>query len=102
WRQLVGKQLRTPFWTVDADVIVPSRLLMKEQYGAYTARPVIRRLLPEFLQPVENTRAKVEWQPPRGLKSLPTGVDITEGWKLDRSVPPVNDTLGGTDQALKR
>ena len=102
WRAKVADQLRVPFWTVDADVIVPSKLLMKEQYGAYTARPVIRRLLPEFLQPVENTRAKVEWQPPRGLKSLPTDVDITEGWKLDRSVPQVNDTVGGTDQALKR
>ena len=102
WRAKATEQLRVPFWTVDADVIVPSKLLMKEQYGAYTARPVIRRLLPEFLQPVENTRAKVEWQPPRGMKSLPTGVDITEGWKLDRSVAPVNDTVGGTDQALKR
>jgi len=58
WRQTVARQLRVPFWTVDADVIVPSRLLLKEQYGAYTARPVIRRLLPEFLKPVGNTRAR--------------------------------------------
>ncbi len=102
WRARVADQLGVPFWTVDADVIVPSKLLMKEQYGAYTARPVIRRLLPEFLQPVGNTRAKFEWKPPRRLKSLPTDVDITEGWKLDRSVPPVSDIIGGTDQALKR
>jgi deoxyribodipyrimidine photo-lyase len=102
WRIKVADQLGVPFWTVDADVIVPSKLLMKEQYGAYTARPVIRRLLPEFLQPVENTRAKVEWQPPRGLKSLKPDIDITEGWKLDRSVAPVSGIVGGTDQALKR
>ena len=102
WRAKATEQLRVPFWTVDADVIVPSKLLMKEQYGAYTARPVIRRLLPEFLQPVGNSRVKAEWVPPRGLKSLEPDTDITEGWKLDRSVPPVNDTLGGTDQALKR
>jgi len=102
WRAKVAEQLHVPFWTVDADVIVPSKLLMKEQYGAYTARPVIRRLLPEFLQPVGNSRVKAEWVPPRGLKSLEPDTDITEGWKLDRSVPPVNDTLGGTDQALKR
>ncbi len=61
WREVATAQLRVPFWTVDADVIVPSRLLLKEQYGAYTARPRIRRLLPEFFQPVGNTRAKVEW-----------------------------------------
>ena len=36
------------------------------------------------------------------LKSLEPDIDITEGWKLDRSVPPVNDIVGGTDQALKR
>jgi deoxyribodipyrimidine photo-lyase len=102
WRQKVADQLRVPFWTVDADVIVPSKLLMKEQYGAYTARPVIRRLLPEFLQPVGNTRAKVQWRPPRGLQSLAPDVDITEGWQIDRSVAAVKSVIGGTDQALKR
>jgi deoxyribodipyrimidine photo-lyase len=102
WRAKVADQLRIPFWTVDADVIVPSKLLMKEQYGAYTARPVIRRLLPEFLQPVGNTHARVEWKPPRRVKSLNPNVDITEGWKLDRSVQPVSGIVGGTDQALKR
>ncbi|MBZ5491856.1 MAG: deoxyribodipyrimidine photo-lyase [Acidobacteriia bacterium] len=102
WRAKVIEYLRVPFWTVDADVIVPSKLLMKEQYGAYTARPVIRRLLPEFLQPVGNTRAKVAWIPPRRLKSLKPDIDITEGWKLDRSVQPVSGIVGGTDQALKR
>jgi len=102
WRQKAASQLRVPFWTVDADVIVPSKLLMKEQYGAYTARPVIRRLLPEFLQPVGNTRARVQWKPPRGLQSLAMDVDITQGWQLDRSVAPVESVSGGTDQALKR
>jgi deoxyribodipyrimidine photo-lyase len=102
WRVKVTEQLRVPFWTVDADVIVPSKLLIKEQYGAYTARPVIRRLLPEFLQPVGNTRVKVEWHPPKRLKSLEPNVDITQGWKLDRSVAPVSNTIGGTDQALKQ
>jgi deoxyribodipyrimidine photo-lyase len=102
WRQKVADQLRVPFWTVDADVIVPSKLLMKEQYGAYTARPVIRRLLPEFLQPVGNTHAKVQWKPPRGMQLLSADVDITQGWQIDRSVAPVKNVVGGTDQALKR
>src|SRR5207344_3525434 len=89
WRVKVTDQLRIPFWTVDADVIVPSKLLMKEQYGAYTARPVIRRLLPEFLQPVGNARARVQWKPPRGLHSLAPDSDIAEGWQLDRSVSAI-------------
>ena len=102
WRQVVTAQLRVPFWTVDADVIVPSRLLEKEQYGAYTARPRIRRLLPEFLQPVGNTSAKIAWKAPRGLQSLSPDADLIEGWKLDRSVQPVSGISGGTEQALKR
>jgi deoxyribodipyrimidine photo-lyase len=102
WRQVVAKRLRIPFLTVDADVIVPSQLLMKEQYGAYTARPVIRRLLPEFLKPVGNTCANFPWKPPARLQSLPPDTDITEGWKLDRSVPPVDSPVGGTDEAVKR
>jgi deoxyribodipyrimidine photo-lyase len=102
WRQTVARKLRLPFWTVDSDVIIPSKLLMKEQYGAYTARPVIRRLLPQFLQPVGNTRAKVEWRAPRSLQSLAPDVEITAGWELDRSVAPVDTFIGGTDEALKR
>ena len=102
WRHAAAQQLRVPFWTVDGDVIVPSKLLMKEQYGAYTARPVIRRLLPDFLKPVGNTRAKVAWTAPQGLKSLPFEIDVTEGWKMDRSVAPVDEIKGGTDEALKK
>ncbi len=102
WRQTLAGKIRVPFWTVDSDVIVPSKLLMKEQYGAYTARPVIRRLLPEFLKQVGNTRAKYPWKAPRGLKSLPTDADITSSWDLDNTVSPVNATVGGTREALKK
>jgi len=101
WRAKVAQHLRVPFWTVDADVIVPSKLLMKEQYAAYTARPVIHRLLPDFLQPVGNTKAKVAWKAPPGLHTLPAESDITDGWKLDRSVAPSSHYSGGTDEALK-
>jgi deoxyribodipyrimidine photo-lyase len=102
WRQAVARRIRVPFWTVDSDVIVPSRLLMKEQYGAYTARPVIRRLLPEFLKPVGNARARVPWKAPKGLQSLASETDITIGWPLDRSISPVDALIGGSDEARKR
>ncbi len=102
WRQTVAGKIRVPFWTVDSDVIIPSKLLLKEQYGAYTARPVIRRLLPEFLKPIGNSRAKVAWKAPRGLKSLPPDADIISGWELDRSVPSVDAAVGGTAEALRK
>ncbi len=102
WREKVRRQLRIPLWTVDSDVIVPSRLLLKEQYAAYTARPLIRRLLPDFLRPVGNLRARVPWKMPPGLHSLAPDIDLTEGWDLDRSIQPVASFRGGTGEALKR
>lgn len=101
WRKVMAKELRLPFWTVDADVIVPSKLLLKEQWAAYTARPILTRLLPEFLRPVGNRSARIPWKSPAGLKSLPVETDITSEWMLDRSVQPVSSFVGGTEQALK-
>jgi deoxyribodipyrimidine photo-lyase len=39
WRVRAAQHLKVPFWTLDADVVVPSRLLGKEHYGARTIRP---------------------------------------------------------------
>jgi len=104
WREQAAKKLRVPLWTVDADVIVPSKLLEKEQYAARIIRPRLRQRLDEFLTPLHNPKAKVEWEKPKNLHSLPDdgSLDINEGWKdLDRSVPPVGSFRGGTSEALK-
>ncbi len=104
WRELATKKLGVPLWTVDADVVVPSQLLEKEQYAARIIRPRLQAKFEEFLQPLKNPRAKVEWKKPRGLHVLPDdgSFDITEGWKkLDRSVAPVDSFRGGTSEALK-
>jgi len=104
WRELAAKQLNVPLWTVDADVIVPSKLLEKEQYAARIIRPRLQQRLQEFLAAPRNPGAKVAWAKPRGLRTLPDdgSVDITEGWKdLDRSVKPVDSFRGGTGEALE-
>jgi deoxyribodipyrimidine photo-lyase len=46
WRKNLASRLKIPFWTVDTDVVVPSKLMEKAQYGAYTIRPRLYRLLP--------------------------------------------------------
>ncbi len=104
WRESAAKKLNLPLWTVDADVIVPSKLLEKEQYAARIIRPRLQQRLEQFLPLPRNPRAKVEWQKPRGLSTLcdDGSVDITEGWKeLDRSVKPVDSFRGGTSEALR-
>jgi deoxyribodipyrimidine photo-lyase len=103
WRELAAKKLSVPLWTVDADVIVPSKLLEKEQYAARIIRPRLQQRLEQFLPLPENPRSKIEWENPRGVASLPDdgSIDITQGWKeLDRSVKPVDSFRGGTTQAL--
>jgi deoxyribodipyrimidine photo-lyase len=58
WRRVIAKRLRIPFWTVDADVVVPSKLFPKPQYGAYVLRPKLYRELPNYLHPLENPLGK--------------------------------------------
>ena len=101
WRQTAARKLKMPFWTVDADVIVPTRLLEKAQYAAYIIRPRLQARLAEFLVAPRNTTVRHRWNPARPLYSLPLDVDLTEGWKINRSVQPVSNFTGGTNQALR-
>ena len=103
WRRNLASRIKIPFWTVDADVVVPSKLIEKAQYGAYTIRPRLYRLLPEYLHPHENPKAEYEWKRPRGFYSDSVHEDVTRGWTdLDRSVAPVDAWHGGTKAGLKR
>ncbi|MHB1023433.1 MAG: deoxyribodipyrimidine photo-lyase [Acidobacteriaceae bacterium] len=103
WRRVIAERVSIPFWTVDADVVVPSKLLEKEQYAAYVLRPRIQRLLPDFLHPFENPHAQYEWKRPKKFYADSVHEDITRGWtELDRSVAPVEAWKGGTHEAQKR
>jgi deoxyribodipyrimidine photo-lyase len=103
WRKELAEKLRIPFWTVDTDVIVPSKLIEKAQYGAYTIRPRLYRALPEYLVAYDNPHAKVAWKRPKGFQADDLREDMTRGWKdFDRSVGPVDTFSGGTHAGLKR
>jgi len=103
WRKDLASKIKIPFWTVDTDVVVPSKLMEKAQYGAYTIRPRLYRLLPEYLHPYENIPVERSWKRPRGFRADSVYEDITRDWKdLDRSVGPVEAWKGGTHAALQR
>ena len=101
WRVRASQQLRVPLRTVDADVVVPSRLLGREHYAARTIRPRLQELLPQFLSPRRVVKARIPWKKPRTLQSLSAHDDHTARWSLDRSVSPVENWQGGTKQALR-
>lgn len=101
WRKIAAKKLRVPLWTVDSDVIVPSRLIEKEQYAAFHLRRKLEAQLARFLVKPANPRAKTRWKNPLKVQSLPADFDVTEGWELDRFVSPASTFKGGTREALR-
>ena len=102
WHRTIAAALRVPLWTVDADVVVPSRLLLKEQYAARTIRPRIHARLREFLTVPRATRARVAWRTPRGVHSLRPSAGLLDGLPCDRSVAAVRGFRGGTAEARRR
>jgi deoxyribodipyrimidine photo-lyase len=102
WRQVLAKRLKIPYWTVDADVVVPSRVFNRSFVLLHHFRPHLRAQLPGFL--VEPTTAKPlhKWKA-KTPKSYDLSDDITAGFtKLDRSVKPADTFTGGTHAALQR
>ncbi len=103
WRWAIANRLRIPFWTVDADVVVPSNLFPKAQYAAYVLRPKLYKELPHYLHPLKNSKAQHPWKRPKQFDSFPVTDDITAGWKkFDRTVGPVEGFIGGSRAARKR
>ncbi len=102
WRKVMAGRLKLPYWTVDADVVVPSKLFTKHQYMVHILRKRMEPLLPEYLvaRPVE--RAVKAWARPKGFAAFNVTEDITKGWRdFDRTVKPVDSFRGGTHAAQK-
>jgi deoxyribodipyrimidine photo-lyase len=101
WRQTIAAAIRVPLWTVDADVVVPSALLLKEQYAARTIRPRIHARLDEFLVAPRARRAAVPWRAPKGLHRLRPSLALLDGLPCDRSVAAVRDLTGGRTEGRR-
>ena len=109
WRSVIARRIKTPYWTVDADVVVPSALFPKAQYGAYILRPRLYRELPNYLHASSNPKAQFAWRAPKSFARFTAYDNLTAGWKnLDRSVGQVEPfpdgipLLGGSHAARKR
>jgi deoxyribodipyrimidine photo-lyase len=104
-RARAARELAAPFWTVDSDVIVPSRLLGKEHYAARTIRPKIHKELSRFLRPISDVRVKVRWRSATWLHSLNPDSKLLDALGIDRAVGAANGFVGGSKAAhslLKR
>jgi deoxyribodipyrimidine photo-lyase len=102
WRRVLAGRLKIPYWTVDADVVVPARLFEKGVYAQHLFRRQLDPLLPEFMvEPVDARLAHEPLSPPPPGWRLDD--DITRGWRgFDRTVEPVETFRGGSHAALRR
>lgn len=54
----VASKLDIPCYAVDSSCIVPMSCFEKREYAAYTIRPKIRKMLPEYLRPLPALRVR--------------------------------------------
>ena len=97
--QTVVRQLRIPVWSVDSDVVVPSKLIPGKQYAARIIRPKLMKLRGEFLTPSRSIAAKVSWK--QNLTSMPCDLSVLDGMKIERSVQSAPSIRGGTREAKR-
>lgn len=101
WRKSAAKKLSVPLWTIDADVVVPSKFFEKEEYAARTIRPKIHKLLPRFFAPLENPNAQFKWNEADLPESVPIDEEKLLGQlPLNGAVQPVKQFKGGTNAGL--
>lgn len=104
WRSQIAAHAPCPLLEVDTDVVVPVTLASsKEEYGAYTLRPRLHRLMRDFLIPVEPPQSPVS---SRELlldgDPLPLDVEAILA-RLDlRPLAPVAGLQGGSRAARER
>ncbi len=101
WRDEAARRLEVPMLIVDADVIVPSALLGREQYAARTIRPRIARELPRFLTPPDDPRPRISWRAPAALRSPTPSLGLLSQLSIDRSVSAASGFRGGSGEAMR-
>jgi deoxyribodipyrimidine photo-lyase len=101
WKAQVLERLQIPVLEVDAHNIIPCWLASpKQEFAAYTLRPKIHRLLPDFLTdlPALSPHPHPWNEPPPVIDSG----QVLGGIGADPAVPPVSWCRPGEDAARER
>jgi deoxyribodipyrimidine photo-lyase len=101
----VPEKIGVAYYAVDSSCIVPMNCHEKRAYGAYTIRPRIHKLLPEFLQPAPAVKPKRRWQgKPFEWHTEVTAKSIAglvASCEIDHRVAPSLSFSGGRKEAEK-
>jgi deoxyribodipyrimidine photo-lyase len=102
----VPGKLDVAFYAVDSSCIVPMRRIEKREYAAYTIRPKIKRLLPEYFKPVEKVHVKrrFDLQIPNFHTEVheDTIAELVDSCDIDHTVAPSLTFRGGRLAAERR
>ncbi|NCS81208.1 MAG: deoxyribodipyrimidine photolyase [Ignavibacteria bacterium CG_4_8_14_3_um_filter_37_9] len=97
WKREAAKSIEIPFYEVDAHNIVPALLVsQKAEFGAYTIRPKIHRLLPDFLDEFPPLLSMKKNQP---RKKTINWDKVVKSLKIDFAVKEVDWIKSGEDEA---
>ena len=104
WRQAAAESLDCSLVQVESDIVVPVEAVSnKEEYGAFTLRPKIKKLLSYYLVPlkkrsVRHDSLKLEFE----SFSLDDVDETLRKLRIDRTVKRIEAFRGGESQAEKR
>jgi len=89
WKNTVSRAIDIPFHEVDSHNIVPCRAASpKQEYGAYTLRPKIQKLLPHYL---------TEFPPIKRHPHRRDGRTVSPDWRAVRRTLELNASIGEVD-----
>lgn len=105
--RLVAERLPIAMRSVQASTVIPPSRFEKREYAAYTFRPKVKKLLPQYLQPAHLPKLNCKWNAP---PSRDWHTSITRGsipallanCDIDHSVPPSVTYAGGSAAAQRR
>ena len=99
----VPGKIGVAYHAVDASCIVPMSRHEKRNFGAYTIRPRINKMLPEYLKPLEEVQVlrsweggRPEWHVEVTAKNVP---ELVASCEIDHKVPPSLSFHGGQGEA---
>ncbi|MFW6222221.1 MAG: deoxyribodipyrimidine photo-lyase, partial [Bacteroidota bacterium] len=99
WKKEIARKLEVPFYEVDAHNIIPCLYACdKQEFAAYTLRPKIKKLLPDFLDafPSMPEQKKLNFLEHKDIE----WERIENNLNVNAEVKPVDGILPGTRAAL--
>ena len=92
-----------PYFAVDASCIVPMNRMEKREWAAYTIRPKITKMLPDYLHPVKLPPVRKRWTGKQWRWHTSVTDEAIPGLvascEIDHSVKPVTTFRGGSREA---